>query len=89
MGEVLSLLFWIGDDLSKAAVHLAQSHVRNGSLHRGGQQRMSETDAAALGDQHAGVLRLDDRRRYVGVPGKRGQRTAYGRDCRVRQRRGH
>ena len=50
---------------------------------------MGETDATTLGDQHAGVLRLDDRRRYFSVPGKRGQRTAHCRDCRARQRRGH
>ena len=47
---------------------------------------MGETDAATLGDQHPGVLRLDNRRRCFSAPG---QRTAQCRDCRARQQRGH
>src|SRR5439155_9951813 len=74
----------IGGDVCEASVQLPASLLRRGSVDGRGEQRMRKTNAFALSDEHARLLRLDQRREWIAV---RAERVSNGRDCRSGERR--
>jgi hypothetical protein len=55
----------IGDDLREPSVQLPALRAGGGSVDRGGEQRMRETNPVSLRDEHSGLLGREERRQGV------------------------